>query len=39
MEIQWESVGWMHLAQDRNQWWALVNRVIPLGFLKGVEFD
>jgi len=25
-EIGWEVVDWMHLAQDRGQWWALVNR-------------
>jgi hypothetical protein len=23
-----EVVDWMHLAQDRYQWWALVNLVI-----------
>jgi hypothetical protein len=23
-EIGWEVVDWMHLAQDRDQWWALV---------------
>jgi hypothetical protein len=23
-------VGWMHLAQDRNQWWSLVNTVMNL---------
>jgi hypothetical protein len=22
------GVDWMHLAQDRGQWWALVNMVI-----------
>jgi len=22
-EIGWESVDWLHLAQDRNQWRAL----------------
>jgi hypothetical protein len=20
-ETGWEHVGWMHLAQDRDQWW------------------
>jgi hypothetical protein len=27
-EIGWEDVDWIHLAQDRNQWQALVNTVI-----------
>jgi hypothetical protein len=27
-EIGWEGVDWMQLAQDRDQWWALVNMVI-----------
>jgi hypothetical protein len=27
-EIGWEVVDWMHLAQDRNQWRALVNTFI-----------
>jgi hypothetical protein len=22
------SVDWIHLAQDREQWWSLVNRVM-----------
>jgi hypothetical protein len=29
-EIWWEGVDWMHLAQDRDLWWALVNRVMNL---------
>jgi hypothetical protein len=29
-EIEWESVDWMHLAQDRDYWWALVNTVMNL---------
>jgi len=29
-EIGWEVVDWMHLAQDRDQWWALVNMVMNL---------
>jgi hypothetical protein len=28
METEWESVDWIHLAQDRNQWLALVNVVM-----------
>jgi hypothetical protein len=29
-KIGWEGVDWMHLAQDRDQWWAVVNTVISL---------
>jgi len=29
-EIGWIGVDWIHLAQDRDQWWALVNTVINL---------
>jgi len=29
-EIGCEGVDWMHLAQDREQWWALVNMVMNL---------
>jgi len=29
-EIGWEGVDWIHLAQDREQWRALVNTVINL---------
>jgi len=29
-EIGWEGVDWMQLAQDRDQWWALVNMVMRL---------
>jgi hypothetical protein len=27
-EIGWEGVDWMHLAQDKNQWWTLVSAVM-----------
>jgi hypothetical protein len=27
-EIWWEGVDWIHLAQDRDQWRALVNTVM-----------
>jgi hypothetical protein len=27
-ETGWEDVEWIHLAQDRNQWRALLNRVM-----------
>jgi len=29
-ETGWEGVDWMHLAQDRDQWWTLVNMVMNL---------
>jgi hypothetical protein len=29
-EIVWEGVDWLHLAQDRDQWRALVNTVMNL---------
>jgi hypothetical protein len=29
-EVGWEGVNWIHLAEDRDQCWALVNRVINL---------
>jgi hypothetical protein len=28
MEIQQEGMDWIHLAQDRDKWWALLNTVI-----------
>jgi hypothetical protein len=27
-EIRWEVVVWMHLAQDRDQWWVVLNPVM-----------
>jgi len=32
MEIGWEGVDWIHVAQDRDQWRAVVNTVINLPF-------
>jgi hypothetical protein len=29
-EIRWDCVGWIDLAQDRDQWSALVNSVTSL---------
>jgi hypothetical protein len=29
-EIRWDGVDWVDLAQDRNQWRALVNTVMKL---------
>jgi hypothetical protein len=33
-EIGWEDVDWIHLAQDRNQWWTLGKTVMNFGFNK-----
>jgi predicted small integral membrane protein len=30
MKIGWEDVDWMHLAQDKDLWWAIVNTVMNL---------
>jgi hypothetical protein len=32
-EIGWEGVEWIHLAQDRDRWQALVNAVMNLQVL------
>jgi hypothetical protein len=32
-EIGWGSVDWIHLAQDRDHWQALVNAVMNLRVL------
>jgi hypothetical protein len=29
-EIQWESFDWIHLAQDRDEWQALVKMPLKL---------
>jgi hypothetical protein len=29
-ETGWEFVDWIHVVQDRGQWWALENTVINL---------
>jgi hypothetical protein len=36
-EIEWDGVEWIHLAQVKDQWQALVNTE-PLGFTKSREF-
>jgi hypothetical protein len=33
-EIGLKDVDWIHLAQDGDQWWALVNTVMNLWFLQ-----
>jgi hypothetical protein len=30
IEIEWDGVNWIDLAQDRDQWWGLVNTVMNL---------
>jgi hypothetical protein len=32
-ESGWEGVEWIHLAQDRDWWWAVVNAVMNLRVL------
>jgi hypothetical protein len=27
-ERGWEGLEWMHLAEDREQWWAAVNTIM-----------
>jgi hypothetical protein len=34
-EIGWGSVEWVHLAQDRGRWRAVVNTVMNLRVLEG----
>jgi len=29
-ETGWDGVEWIHMAQDMDQWWALVNMVMNL---------
>jgi hypothetical protein len=29
-KMVWEVVDWMHLTQDRDQWWAVVNTVMNI---------
>jgi hypothetical protein len=29
-EIEWESVDWIHLAQNQDHWGAVVNKVMNL---------
>jgi hypothetical protein len=31
-EIGWGGVDWLHMAQDKDQWWVLVNMVLNLRF-------
>jgi hypothetical protein len=29
-EIVWKGVGWINLAEDKGQWWAVVNTIVTL---------
>jgi hypothetical protein len=29
-EIEWGGEDWIHMAQDKDQWWVLVNMVLNL---------
>jgi len=29
-QIGWEDMNWIHLAEDRDQWWALRNMIMNL---------
>jgi hypothetical protein len=29
-ELGWEGTDWIHLAQDRDRWWAVVSAVMNL---------
>jgi hypothetical protein len=33
-----EGVDWIHLAQNRGQWWTIMNAVKTLGSLKTGDF-
>jgi hypothetical protein len=35
-EIGWGSVEWTQLAQDKDRWWALVNKAMNLRFWRHV---
>jgi hypothetical protein len=30
-EIRWEDMNWIHVAQNRNHWCVLVNKVMHVG--------
>jgi hypothetical protein len=34
LEIGWDGVEWIVMAQDRDQWWALVKTVLTFRFHK-----
>jgi hypothetical protein len=38
-EIRFGGIDRIHLAPDRDQWWAVVNSKEPFGSIKGGEFE
>jgi hypothetical protein len=32
IETRWEGMDWIHVAQDRDQWWAVLYTLIYLWF-------
>jgi hypothetical protein len=36
--IGYEVADWIHMAQDRDQWWALVNTIINLQLASSEAF-
>jgi hypothetical protein len=38
-EIDWEGVDWIDLAQEKDEWRALVNAMMKLVFHKSGELD
>jgi hypothetical protein len=38
-EVEWEGLDWIHLSQDRDQWWDLVKTAMNiLDSIKGRGF-
>jgi hypothetical protein len=35
-EILWDSVDWINLAEDKDKWQAVVNRVMILQEVQGI---
>jgi hypothetical protein len=40
-EIGWDDVDWIHMAEDRNQWWSHSREHWgePSGFIKAATFS
>jgi hypothetical protein len=38
-ETGWEGVDWIHLAEERDQWWAVVNTVMNLQIPQKVKLS